>query len=233
MPKVTDGFRAALTPYLWMPGVSGPVDYKNTQIGELHMSNSQVLDSLSMGAMMEGHVSYNRWGLYGNAVFAKLRPKGTTSALPEGGTVNAHSDLWLGVYAVAGTYTAYSSNSVYLDVLAGARFLNLNTKTTLDASVARADKTNYTQYNSTDAIGGVMGRVRIGDTKFFVPFYVDAGAGSPYSKFSSHQYLGIGYTHKNIDMVLVYNNLYYKINKDNISAKLDMGGPALATTFRF
>lgn len=237
IPKVSDGFRSSLTPYFWMPSVNGPLDVHNTKIGELHMNNTKVLDSLSMGAMMSGQVNYGRWGIFGNGVFAKLRPSGTTSRLPEGGTVNADTSLWLGVYTLAGTYTAYASDSVILDVMLGARFLNLNTKTNLAGSVVRTgptqDRTNYTQYNSTDAIGGVQGRIRIGESQFFVPFYLDGGGGSAYSKFSSQQILGIGYTHKNMDMMLVYNNYYYKINKGDFSARLNMGGPALATTFRF
>lgn len=239
IPKVADEFRFGLTPYMWMPSVAGPVDIRNTQVGDVHMTNTQVLDYLSMGAMGEGQVHYGRWGVLANAVFAKLSPPGHRSKanLPEGGTVDAKTDLWLGVYSLAGTYTVYNSDSVYVDVLAGARFLNLNTKTNLDASVVRTgfnqSKTAYSQYSSTDAIGGVQGRIRIGESKFFVPFYLDAGGGSAYSKFTSQQMLGIGYTYKNMDMMLVYDNYYYKINKGDFSARLDMGGPALATTFRF
>ncbi len=236
MPKVTDGFRYVLTPYMWMPGVSGPVYHNNTKIGDLNMSNGQVLDSLSIGAMLNGTVYYERWGIMGNATYAKLRPSGTSS-YQQGVNVDTDTTFWLGIYTVAGTYTAYASDSVFLDVLAGARFLNLNVKTALKGTVAAtgysADTTVYTQYNTTNPVAGVQGRIRMGESQFFVPFYLDVSGASQNSTFNSQQILGIGYTYKNIDTLLVYNNVYYKMNKDNFSARLDMGGPAIATTFRF
>ena len=207
IPRVTDGFRYVLTPYMWMPGVSGPVYHNNTKIGDLNMNNTQVLDSLSIGAMLNGIVHYGRWGIMGNATYAKLRPSGTSS-YQQGVNVNTDTTFWLGIYTAAGTYTAYASDSVFVDVLVGARFLDLNVKTALKATAQgySSDTALYTQYNATSAITGVQGRLRIGESKFFVPFYLDVGGGSQNSSFNSQQILGIGYTYKNIDTLLVYNN---------------------------
>lgn len=238
IPQITDDFRFVVTPYLWTPSVRGTVDYDNIKVADVGMSSSQVLSSLSMGAMLDGGIHYGRWGIMGNATFAKLKPPGTQSYLRQQGvTVDANADLWLGVYTTAATYTAYAGESLYIDVLAGARFFNLNTKTRLNESAVQhgwnQSLTNYSSFSSTNAVGGVQGRLRIAETQFFIPFYLDAGGGGANAKVTSQQILGLGYTFTAADILLVYNNLYYSLSKDNISAYVNMGGPAIAATFRF
>lgn len=238
IPSVSEGFRFAITPYLWLAGISGKVDYNNVQRVDTRMSSNDVLSNLSIGGMLDGEVHYHRWGLMGNAVFAKLSNQGSKSYLKDQAlTVDSKTDSWLGVYTVAGTYTAYVDPSVYLDVLAGARFLNANAKVQLNASVVNTpysgDRTLYSSTNATDAIAGFKGRVRINETRFYAPFYVDAGGGSALAKFTSQQALGVGYAFDDFDLSLVYNNLYYSMSKERVSSYMNMSGPAVAVTFRF
>lgn len=232
IPKITDGFRFAITPYVWVPSVNGTVDYDNTQIATASMSGSTIVKNLDTGFMLDGEIHYGRWGILGNATFAKLKMPNTQANLPaQGTTATSQTDIWMGIYTAAGTYTAYTSDQFYLDVLAGARFLHLNSKTNLSEPAAQT--TLFSGLSSTDAVGGVQGRIRLGESRFFVPYYLDAGGGSALAKFTSQQILGVGYSFKLADVLLVYNNLYYNFNKNNYSAYVDMGGPAIAATFRF
>lgn len=239
IPTLTDGFRYAITPYVWLPGISGTVDVNNSQIGHTHIGNGKVLDNLSIGGMIEGEVHYDRWGLMGNAIYAKLSNNSSrtdiVSSMPV--SVNSTADTWMGIYTLAGTYTAYVDPSVYLDVLVGARVLNLNAKVQLNASVANTPYTGaatlYSSVSATDAIGGVKGRVRLGESSFFVPFYLDAGGGSAVAKFTSQQMLGVGYAFKDADVSILWNNLYYSLSNNNVSSYINMTGPAIAATFRF
>ncbi|MGV0954216.1 MAG: hypothetical protein ACOYBR_07880 [Fluviibacter sp.] len=240
IPTVTDEFRFSLTPYVWTPGITGNIDYNNVQRAHTHISTDKVLSNLATGAMLDGEVHYGHWGVMGNATFAKLSNQGSkTKDLQEGlvANVDSTSDAWLGVYTVAGTYTAYASPSLYVDALVGARWLNLNAKIQLDASIVNTPytgaKTLYSSLHTTDAIGGVKGRVRLGETSYFVPFYLDAGGGSSTAKFTSQQMLGIGYAFKGVDLALYWNNLYYSLSNGNVSSYVNMTGPALAATFRF
>jgi hypothetical protein len=240
IPVVTDDFRFAVTPYLWAAGITGSVDYNNVQRAHTHISSDKVLSNLSIGGMLDGEVHYGRWGLMANAVFAKLSHNGSKSSNLQHGlsaTVDSKTDAWLGVYTLAGTYTVYAGQSIYVDGLVGVRFLNLNSKVQLDASIANTPytghKTLYSSVHATDAIGGVKGRVRLGETSFFVPFYLDAGGGSAIAKFTSQQALGIGYAYKAVDLALYYNNLYYSLSNDKVSSYINLSGPALAATFKF
>jgi hypothetical protein len=239
IPTVTDGYRFLVTPYLWAAGISGNVDYDNTQRVHSHISSDKVLQNLSAAAMLDGEIHYGRWGLMGNGAFAKLSHKGSSSHVKEGLPLNVDSntDAWLGVYTVAGTYTAYAGQSLYLDALAGVRFLNLNSKIQLDASIVntpyQGDKTLYSSLHTSDAIAGVKGRFRLGESSWYVPFYLDAGGGSATAKFTSQQALGIGYALKEVDLALYYNNLYYSLSNGHVSSYVNMTGPALAATFKF
>lgn len=240
IPVVSDDFRFSLTPYLWAAGITGSVDYNNAQRVHTHISSDKVLSDLSTGAMLDGEVHYGRWGFMGNATFAKLSNNGSKSSNLQPGvaaTVDSTADAWLGVYTLAGTYTAYASKSFYLDALAGVRWLNLNAKVQLDASVAalgyNGDKTLYSSVHASDAVAGVKGRVRFAESSFYVPFYLDAGGGSSTAKFTSQQALGIGYAFKDVDLALYYNNLYYSLSNDKVSSYINMTGPALAATFKF
>lgn len=238
IPVVSDGFRYELTPYLWFTGLSGVLDYKNTPVADTHVGDNKILSNLAVGGMLDGEVHYGRLGLMGNGIYAKLSNGSSKSYLRDNAlTVDSRSDAWMGIYTVAGTYTAYVDKSVYLDVIAGARFLNLNTKIQLDASVANSPYTGastlYSSVSSTDAIAGVKGRVRIADSLFYVPFYVDAGGGSSTAKFTTQETLGVGYAFEYADVSVVYNNLYYSMSNNNKSSYVNMGGPMVAATFRF
>lgn len=238
IPEVSDAFRFAVTPYLWAPGITGNVDYENIQRVHTHLNSNKVLSNLAVGGMLDGEVHYGHWGLMGNGVFAKLSNNGSKSYLQDQAlTVDSSLDAWMGIYTVAGTYTAYASKSTYIDALAGVRFLNLNAKVSLDASVANTPyqygKTLYSSVHASDAIAGVKGRFRLGESSWYVPFYLDAGGGSAISKFTSQQTLGIGYAFEAVDLSLVWNNLYYSLSNDKVSSYINMTGPAVAATFRF
>ena len=239
IPTIADELSFVVTPYLWAAGVTGNVDVNNEQRVHTTMGFDKVLQNLAAAAMGDGEVHYGRWGVYGNAVYTKLVHEQSNSKGVDGLDLNVNStaDAWLGIYTVAGTYTAFTGKSFHLDVLAGARFLNLNAKVQLDASVQntpyQGSKTLYSKLHTTDAIGGVKGRFRLGESSWYIPFYLDAGGGSSVAKLTSQQALGIGYAFKDADVGLFYNNIYYSLSGGNVSSYVNMTGPAVAATFRF
>lgn len=238
MPSVSESLRFVVTPYLWLTGINGKLDYNNVQRVDTKLNANQLLSTTDVAAMIEGEVHYGRWGVMGNAIYSKSSSLGSKSFLKDQAlTVDSNTQSWMGIYTLAGTYTVVTTPSVYLDVLAGARFLNVNSKIALNGSVANTsytgDRTLYSSVSATDAIGGLKGRARISDSNFYVPFYVDAGGGSSVAKFTSQQALGVGYAFEHVDISLVYNNLYYSMSNRQVSSYINMSGPALAATFRF
>lgn len=80
IPSLSDNLRYAITPYLWAPGISGNIDYNNGQSAHTNISTDKVLNNLSIGAMGDAEVHYGRWGLLGNAIYAKLSNHGSKTS---------------------------------------------------------------------------------------------------------------------------------------------------------
>ena len=85
----------------------------------------------------------------------------------------------------------------------------------------------------TNAIVGVKGRVRISDSEWFVPFYLDVGGGAPRTNVTSQAMLGIGKAYSWGDVSLALKNVYYQFSQNKTTGDLDLFGAALAVTFRF
>ena len=66
---------------------------------------------------------------------------------------------------------------------------------------------------------------------WFVPLYLDAGAGT--SKFTWQGMLGVGYAFGWGDLLAVYRQLTYEENDTAGLQRLGFSGPAIGATFRF
>jgi hypothetical protein len=138
----------------------------------------------------------------------------------------------LSMITLAPNFRLHSSKSSYVDGLIGARYLWLNTSTKIsDPALNVSFKYNITE-NITTAIAGVKGRVNLGDSNYFVPFYVDAGGGQ-HSSFTSQAYLGIGRAYDWGDVSLVAKNVYYNFKLNNANVDLNMFGAGVGVTFKF
>jgi hypothetical protein len=83
-----------------------------------------------------------------------------------------------------------------------------------------------------DGIVGVRGVALGEERRWYVPYYVDAGAGNNSNKpWQGH--VGAGYRYGWGDLVLVYRYLYCRTSGSNLVEKLHMGGPVLVATFRW
>jgi len=82
-----------------------------------------------------------------------------------------------------------------------------------------------------DAIIGVRGRVRWGETPWYSPYYLDVGGGS--SNLTWQGVLGVGYGFKWGDLLLAYRTLYYDQGDDKLLQNFRFSGPTLGATFRF
>ena len=111
---------------------------------------------------------------------------------------NLNATIW----TLAGGYTVVQGDWGNFDVIAGFRYLRLNA--TIDYSLAltltgpRGNGATFGGIGSVsgrgdiwNGIGGFRGRVRIGNTGLFVPYYFDIGAGG--SNLTWQIASGLGY----------------------------------------
>ena len=82
-----------------------------------------------------------------------------------------------------------------------------------------------------DGIIGWEGRLNLGASKFYVPFYIDIGTGS--SEVTWEGNLGLGYEFKWLDILLTYRHLYYNMDDDKLVQDVSFGGPAFGLKFKF
>lgn len=237
IPEVTkDGWRATITPYLWLPSISTHTYYKDKDLGVVDVSPGSVLSHLSTGVMLEGEVHYDKFGVAANITYAG--ESGNTAKAVANGAASANDTarLNLGVYTILGTYTAYNDKNWYIDAMAGARILDMSSKNSLNVSSQGEtvyQNTTWTNSTQTNPVVGVKGYARISDSKWFIPFYVDVGGGGNQTKLTTQEMLGVGYGEDWWNVKLVWNNLYYSLNQNGGTGYMNMSGPALGVTFAF
>ncbi|MDO9023761.1 hypothetical protein [Zwartia sp.] len=226
----TDQWRYSITPYLWALGIRGSISHNDLSSGQLKLTPGDVLSDLKMAGMVVAEAHKNRFGLYLDAMYGDMGK--SASEVIGRADLNASTTVKMSMVTLAPSFTLHNSKSLYLDGLIGARYLWLNANTTIsDPAFGITLKQSSTQ-NITAAVAGLKGRWNLGDSDYFVPFYVDVGAGQS-SSFTSQAYLGIGRSFEWGDVSLVAKNVYYQFKPNSTNVDMNLFGAAVAVTFRF
>ena len=151
---------------------------------------------------------------------------------------------WL--WTLVGGYAAVQEPRWNLDVIGGFRFLNLDAKTSwqLNATLTVTDPiggatATFARSGSVEksenvwaGIVGAKGRVRLGESPWFVNYYVDLGGAS--DLFTWQGVAGVGYAFKWGEILFDYRYLYYsQSGDDKLIDNMSFGGFALGANFRF
>jgi len=118
--------------------------------------------------------------------------------------------------------------------LAGFRYVGIDTELKLDiiGSDGVVDTSSRSSRDLTewDGIVGVKGQIRLGDGRWYMPYYLDVGTGS--SNWTWQALLGVGYAFDWGDVNLSIRSLSYDFDSER-DADLRMTGPTLGATFRW
>ena len=227
---VTDQWSYSITPYLWALGIRGSISQNNLSTGQIRLAPGDVLSDLKMAGMIVAEARKDRFGLYLDAMYGDMGK--SVSAVIGRADLNANTTVKMSMVTLAPSFTLHNSKSFYLDGLIGARYFWQSVNTTIsDPAFVITLKQNST-VNITAAIAGLKGRWNLGDSDYFVPFYVDVGAGQS-SSFTSQAYLGIGRSYQWGDVSLVAKNVYYQFKQNNANIDMNLLGAAVAVTIRF
>jgi hypothetical protein len=186
MPKVNDDWRFSGTISGW-----APASWTTVSTDRISKSTtSSISDNINSAgglAMLTGEAHKGNWGLMADMVYWQMGGNANKEVpiLRGAGTldVGVNAKVTQTMLTFAGTYTAYNSPSLYLDGLAGIRYIT--STTTIDATreitaplgSVSASGNRSSVLHTTDPVIGFKGRARISDTSWFVPFYADAGKG--------------------------------------------------------
>ena len=146
------------------------------------------------------------------------------------------------VWTLAGGYTVMQGDWGNLDVLAGFRYLGMDTSTGYDlAFTVVGPRGNGATFggnggvsgsaNIWNGIAGLRGRVRLPVKGLFIPYYFDIGAGG--SNLTWQIASGLGYQTGWAGVSLLYRYLSFEQGNNHLVQHFSMGGPMLMVNFSF
>jgi hypothetical protein len=239
----------SVTPYAWLPNVNGSTSFAGP-IGvarnvSADIDSNTVLSHLEFAAMISGEVRKGEWSVFTDYIYLSLGGQKSTvkeingpfgrlsTTVDLGSSTSVKGDVW----TLAGGYSVWHGKDGHLDVIAGTRYLSLDT--TLDwnvdgaAGILPGRQGSVTLGRSVwDGIIGVKGEIRLGeDGKWFMPYYADVGTGSHNTTWQA--LLGGGYRYGWGNLMLAWRSLSYKFSDGSQNADVRFSGPAIGATFVF
>ena len=195
--------------YLYLPTIEGKTTFPQAAAGsDVSVTPEKILENLSGVFMGSLEANNGRWGLFTDLIYVNV--SGSTSGtrdfsvghreLPAGASGNIALDMSGSAWTLGGSYRLMTSPGGKMDLLAGARLLDIEQTTnwTLSGNIGsvalpgRAG-TLSTSLSNWDAIIGVKGQIALGSSKkWFAPYYLDVGAGD--SDRTMQASAGVGYT---------------------------------------
>jgi hypothetical protein len=232
----------SVTPYVWLPSVDAQLGFEGEGSGGSTADMSDVLKHLTGAFFLNGTARKGRWGAGFDFVYcdlSKTDSKVTEVVGPGGGQipVNAGTQSGLTGYMVSltGSYALSPANPTQIELIGGLRYTHigatLDWSFTTDIDTLPRTGSAATAVDLWDAIVGIRGNATLGESAWFVPYYLDAGTGT--STFTWQAVAGIGYSFHWGDLLFVYRYLSYEQGGHSDVQRLSFSGPALGATFRF
>jgi len=257
-PGSTPGWSFAITPYAWLPTLSANVEANRPRGGTvgttIDAGIGDYLTDVNFAMMLGGVARYDRLSVMTDLVYLNASLTSSVSHLssvnPGPGPIDIPRSQQLGtgtrmattIWSLAGGYTVLQGDWGNLDAVAGLRMLAVSSTTNyqLNTDILAPDRTialsrggslnvGKTYFN---AIGGVTGRINIPNSKFYLPFYFDAGGGD--IPFTWQAYGGIAYRAASwADVSVGYRYLTFQNGGGTGVRNLSLSGAILVANFRF
>ncbi len=228
--------------YGWLPTISGKTRFPLGDGDESSIDSSKILDSLKM--VFFGGFSANKgdWGGFADFIDLDIgNHKSTTVTIDtRGGPVavgsaNVELDLKAFVSTVAGTYAIAHGPQLGMQLLAGARVLDVKGTLALDLTGGPLGGQSFNgepKHVVWNGIVGARGQLNFGsDLKWFVPLYLDVGAGD--SQLTWQAMTGVGYSFGWGEVALTYRYLDFQGKSDAPVQDLSVAGPLIGASFHF
>lgn len=246
--QATENWRFVAAVNLYFPDISGSTSFPSSGGGASATLDAQtILDNLKMAFMGSFEASKGPWGLFTDVLYMDIGDSRSGFReisigglpIPADASASADYDLKGWVWALGGTWHAITDPAATLDVIAGARWLDV-TQTldwTITGNVAsiplpgRAGNSRV-ELSNWDGFVGVKGRVALtADRKWFAPYYVDVGAGD--SKLTWQAWGGVGYSFGWGDVVASWRYIDWEMKSGNAMESLTFNGPSISAIFRW
>jgi hypothetical protein len=221
--------------YLWGADMGG----HTIRGSEVELGFSDLVDNLEMAFMGAFAARKNNWSFLTDVIYLDLGvdktadvsiPVGPT-LLPVTTSVSLDVEAW--VLQIAGGYNLYSEGKSSLDLIGGARYLDLGLDMFLELQSLGPGQSRTVSESLTawDGIVGLKGHASLGE-RWFLPYYVDIGAGQ--SKLTWQAAAGVGFrAGRVVDLALVYRYLEWDFDSTRVVDDMNLSGPTLGVIFRW
>lgn len=243
-----DGWKYRAIVYGYFPDIGGTTTFPEGiggGTGSAKVDSSTILDSLNFAFMGTFEATKGRFGILADVLYMDVSSSASKTRdlridgheLPVGVTANADLGLRGTVFELAGTYKAVLDPKVTVDVVAGTRLLDLRQTLTLELSADIGNGTGPGRSHQSavhptywDAIVGAKGQFLFGERgEWFVPWYLDVGAGQ--SKLTYQAIGGLGYSFSWGQVIAAWRYLDYEFKSSSDVESLDFNGPMVGVAF--
>ena len=222
--------------YAFLPDINGELNYAPPGgSDDISVDIGDILDSLKMTFMGSFEARKGKWSGFTDVIYMDVGDdKSKSVSLPNDTTVDlldADLDLKAVVWTLGGAYTIWRDQKSYVDLLAGARLLALDTEVKLTGGGPQQhDRKLSGSEDLWDGIIGAKGSYSLSD-RWFIPYYVDVGTGD--AELTWQVSGGIGYEFNWGEVRLDYRHIEYDQGSGKLIKDLAFGGPSLGAAFRF
>ena len=248
LPSQRPGWNYTFSIYGYVPSVDGtssfPVDSGGTR---LNVDAADILDRLKFFAMGTAGAHNGTWGVFTDVIYLSFTGGQSASrnftigniGLPADASASFDWQLKGWVWTLAGEYRVVSDPAFTLDVLGGARLLDIDQslRWSIAGSIgpldplARSGET-HSKEATWDAIIGVKGRYGFGENRrWAVPFYLDVGTGE--SQSTQQAAVGLAYAFGWGEVTGMWRYLRYNAKSHPGFEDVRFSGPLVGATFRW
>jgi hypothetical protein len=257
--STSSGWIFNVAPYIWLPTVHANLQYNlPPTLGgrlptELSSGPSDYISNLNFAAMLAADARYDRFSVLTDFIYTNANAGSTNirsldffglPSMPISRSLetSTSSRMAATVWTLAGGYTVLEGDWGNFDLLAGFRYLGVNSTTnySLDLTVVgpRGNGASFGGIGGISAsrtiwngIVGLRGRIRLPVEGLFIPYYFDIGGGGSQPTWQIAS--GLGYQTGWVGVSALYRYLSFEQGSSSIVKNLNMGGPMIMVNFTF
>jgi len=222
--------------YAWTPSVKG-----ETALGtDIDVSFSDIIDNLDIVLMGMMTARKDKFSLLVDVIYMDIEDDSDYSLFSGPlnqvslSLTNVEMEAW--VVTPAAAYTVVDSDRLQLDLLAGARYLYIETGIKLrEQGPLTTRETSPSESNHVwDGIIGARGNISLNE-QWALPFHFDVGTGD--TDLTWQAFGGAGYKFNNMDIVAGYRHLEWDFDDSdtggNLFNDLYISGPVVGLRYHF
>lgn len=214
--------------YLWAPWI----DITTETGGDVEISLEDILKNLDMMFMGALGASKEKWSLVADILYFDIGSNENTDLSPRAEIRSVNLSAWIVTPQVR--YTVFETTEHRIDLLGGARYLDIESVTKLDVRLPQlsiSERRKGTDSGSNwDGIVGIAGQMNLKD-KWYLLGYLDVGTGD--SDYTWQAQASVGYRFSKVHAVAGYRYLDYDLGSDEALSDLAVHGPYAGVRFAF